>query len=69
MSLQETAEAAPAAGPDALLKDKIKQKRHREGYEEGVSVIHRPASAASFIAAERPVESLGRFTRFALVPH
>jgi len=59
---QETAEPAPIAGPDALLKDKIKQKRHREGYEEGVSVIHRPTSAASFISAERPVEALGRFT-------
>jgi hypothetical protein len=31
-------------------------------------VMHRPASAASFIAAERPVEALGRFTRCALSP-
>ena len=56
-------------GPDALLKDKIKQKRHREGYEEGVSVMHRPASAASFVAAERPVEALGRFTRCGASTH
>ena len=66
---QETVEATPVAGPDALLKDKIKQKRHREGYEEGVSVMHRPTSAASFVAAERPVEALGRFTRCGLGAH
>jgi AdoMet-dependent rRNA methyltransferase SPB1 len=28
-------------GPEALLKQKIKQKRHREGYEEGLSSSHR----------------------------
>ena len=62
---QETAAPAPSAGPDALLKEKTKQKRMREGYEEGISLAHRPASAASFIAAEKPVEVLGRFTRCA----
>jgi AdoMet-dependent rRNA methyltransferase SPB1 len=24
-------------GPEALLREKIKQKRHREGYEDGLS--------------------------------
>lgn len=28
-------------GPEALLKQKIKQKRHREGYEDGLSSSHR----------------------------
>jgi AdoMet-dependent rRNA methyltransferase SPB1 len=28
-------------GPEALLKQKIKQKRHREGYEEGLSSSHK----------------------------
>ena len=54
-----------SAGPDALLKEKTKQKRQREGYEEGISTTARPASAASFLASEKPVEALGRFTRYA----
>ena len=52
-----------SAGPDALLKEKTKQKRHRDGYEEGISTTARSASAASFLASEKPVEALGRFTR------
>lgn len=28
-------------GPEALLRDKIKQTRHREGYEEGLSSSHK----------------------------
>ena len=52
-----------SAGPDALLKEKTKQKRQREGYEEGISTTARPASAASFLASEKPVEALGHFTR------
>lgn len=62
-ALQETAEPVLSAGPDALLKEKTKQKRQREGYEEGISTTARPASAASFLASEKPVEALGRFTR------
>lgn len=60
---QETAEPVVSAGPDALLKEKTKQKRHRDGYEEGISTTARLASAASFLASEKPVEALGRFTR------
>jgi len=52
-----------SAGPDALLKEKTKQKRHRDGYEEGISTTARLASAASFLSSEKPVEALGRFTR------
>jgi len=28
-------------GPEALLKLKVKQKRHREGYEDGISSSHK----------------------------
>jgi hypothetical protein len=28
-------------GPEALLKQKIKQKRHREGYDDGLSSSHK----------------------------
>lgn len=28
-------------GPEALMRQKIKQRRHREGYEEGLSVVHK----------------------------
>ena len=50
-------------GPDALLKQKIKQKRFREGYEEGLSTTHKELSAAAFIASDKPVELLGQYTR------
>ena len=50
-------------GPDALLKQKIKQKRFRDGYAEGLSSLHRQTSAAAFIASDNPVEMLGQFTR------
>jgi hypothetical protein len=32
---------AQVMGPEALLKQKIKQKRHREGYEDGLSSSHK----------------------------
>ena len=53
-------------GPDALLKQKIKQKRFREGYEEGLSTMHKPSSAAAFILSDAPVEMLGQFSQFVL---
>lgn len=61
--LQEIQGAPKAGGPDALLRQKVKQKRFREGYEEGLSTLHRPASAAAFVASEQPVEMLGQYTR------
>ena len=60
---QEVAEPAKVMGPDALLKQKIKQKRFRDGYAEGLSSLHRQTTAATFIASEHPVEMLGQFTR------
>jgi Domain of unknown function (DUF3381) len=60
---QEVAEAPRAMGPDALLKQKVKQKRFRDGYEEGLSTTHRSSSAAAFVLSDSPVEMLGRFTR------
>lgn len=63
---QEVAEAPKVMGPDALLKQKIKQKRHREGYEDGVSLMSKTVSAAAFVGADNPVEMLGQYTTLAL---
>lgn len=63
LALQEVADAPKKMGPDALLKDKFKTSRQRSGYEDGVSLAHRPAPAAGFILSENPVEMLARFTR------
>ena len=53
-------------GPEALIRDKIKQKRHREGYEDGLSSSHKAASALAFIASDSPVEMLGQYTKLVL---
>ena len=50
-------------GPDALLRAKVKQKRFRDGYEEGLSTTHRATSAAAFVLSEAPVEMLGQYSR------
>lgn len=53
-------------GPEALLKQKIKQKRHREGYDDGLSSSHKAAAAAAFIMSDTPVEMLGQATQLVL---
>lgn len=53
-------------GPDALLKQKVAQKRFREGYEEGASSTHRALPAATFVMGDSPVEMLGQFTQIAV---
>lgn len=53
-------------GPEALLKMKIKQTRHREGYEDGLSTTHKSSSAAGFLASDTPVEMLGGVTQLAI---
>ena len=53
-------------GPDSLLRQKVKQKRFREGYEAGLSSTHRAASALAFIMSDAPVEMLGQYSRCAL---
>eukprot|EP00891_Asterochloris_glomerata_P005220 jgi/Astpho2/5220/fgenesh1_pm.00074_%23_11_t len=62
----EIQEVPKIMGPDALLKQKIKQRRHREGYEEGLSSTYRPLPAAAFITSDKPVELLGLHSRFVL---
>eukprot|EP00798_Chlamydomonas_sp_ICE-L_P025161 gene25161-10792_t len=62
----DVAEPKKNMGPDALLKMKIKQKRQREGYEEGLSTSHKVASALSFLVSDSPVEMLGNCTLLAL---
>ncbi len=53
-------------GPDALIRQKIKQVRHREGYDEGLSSSHKTVSALAFIATDSPVEMLGQYTQMVL---
>lgn len=38
-----------------------KQKRHRDGYVEGITVLHKEGSASDFIASEKPVDFLGTY--------
>eukprot|EP00850_Spirogloea_muscicola_P022017 SM000273S10227 [mRNA] locus=s273:79062:83446:+ [translate_table: standard] len=47
----------PAKPTDVLAK--TKQKRHRDGYEEGVSLVHTTATVTEFVASDKPVELLG----------
>lgn len=56
-------EAPRIEGPDALLRAKDKQKRFREGYEEGISTTHKEISALDFIQRDNPVELLGKYTK------
>ncbi|CAH9100563.1 unnamed protein product [Cuscuta europaea] len=39
-----------------------KQKRHRDGYEDGVSILRKVCSAADFIWSEAPLDLLGSVT-------
>ena len=50
-------------GPDSLLRQKVKQKRFREGYEDGLSSTHKATSALAFVTSDTPVEMLGQFSR------
>ncbi|KAK9814670.1 hypothetical protein WJX72_009544 [[Myrmecia] bisecta] len=63
---QDVKEVPRNMGPDALIKMKMKQKKFREGYEEGLSTTHKQTSAVAFITASNPVEMLGQFSKFLL---
>ncbi|PNH12762.1 AdoMet-dependent rRNA methyltransferase spb1 [Tetrabaena socialis] len=67
---QDMVEPKKVMGPEALLRQKIKQRRFREGYEEGFSTSRRETSALAFLISDAPVEMLGNFTELALEgPH
>eukprot|EP00967_Tisochrysis_lutea_P151398 scaffold294438_cov18-Tisochrysis_lutea.AAC.1 len=51
---QEVADAPRVMGPEALLRQKIKQHRHRGGYEDGLSTMHKVVPALAFLAASAP---------------
>jgi AdoMet-dependent rRNA methyltransferase SPB1 len=61
--VQEVVQEVQPTGPDALLRTKNKQKRQRQGYEDGLSTTHKAVSAAAFVVAESPLELLGTCTR------
>ncbi|KAG2312133.1 hypothetical protein Bca52824_023690 [Brassica carinata] len=53
------------AEPNRMVVDVLKgskQKRNRDGYEDGESVLRKVASAAEFIWSEKPIEILGSVT-------
>ena len=56
-------EAPKIEGPDALLRAKDKQRRFREGYEEGISTTHKEVGAHEFIRGDGAVEMLGKYTK------
>jgi len=60
---QEVDDGPRAMGPDALLKLKTKQRRFREGYEEGISTTHKALSAVHFVLSQRAPELLGGATQ------
>ncbi|KAG1672818.1 hypothetical protein FOA52_004622 [Chlamydomonas sp. UWO 241] len=62
----DVTDAPRIMGPESLLKDKIKQTRHREGYEDGISTTFKVASALAFITSDTHVEMLGKMTRLAI---
>lgn len=53
-------------GPDALARGKMKQRRHRDGYEEGVTNLRKETSAVAFVTGDNPVEMLGIYNKFHL---
>eukprot|EP00955_Chlamydomonas_euryale_P107702 365795-Chlamydomonas_euryale.AAC.11 len=63
---QDVSDAPRVMGPEALIRDKIKQTRHREGYQEGISTTFKSTSAVAFVISDTPVEMLGQMTKFAI---
>jgi AdoMet-dependent rRNA methyltransferase SPB1 len=63
---KEVEEPPKVAGPDALIRAKVKQKRNREGYEEGLSSGHKPLDGVAFVLGDRPIEMLGNYTTIKL---
>ncbi|GAB2213036.1 hypothetical protein Droror1_Dr00021050 [Drosera rotundifolia] len=45
-----------------VLREKTKQKRHRDGYEEGLSIVRKVTSAANFVWSDNYLEILGTMT-------
>lgn len=64
--MQEVSEVKKVMGPEALLRMKVKQRRFREGYQEGLSTSHKSLSALGFLVSDTPVEVLGQFTQISL---
>jgi len=64
--LQEFSSGSKARMPDAMLKKQGKKlhRRHREGYEEGISTTFKSTSIMTFVKAEDPVQALGLYTQF-----
>ena len=63
---QEVTDAPRVGGPDALLKQKQAQRRFREGYEDGVSTLHKALPAATCVLQDRAIEALGAYTALEL---
>lgn len=68
MDVQDLEGPAQAMGPDALLKKIGKKHRHRTGYEEGTSLLHRTVSVVSFIRCKDPMPVLANTSSIVLDP-
>ena len=53
-------------GPAALLKKLGKKERHRTGYDEDTSLMHRATAAAQFVFTADPMPLLATATRLVL---
>eukprot|EP00466_Bigelowiella_natans_P016138 jgi/Bigna1/74851/fgenesh1_pg.31_\ len=55
-------DATTSEGPDVFHQKKA--KRHREGYEEGATLLYKEVEALDFIKSEVPVDMLGKYNAF-----
>ncbi len=56
----------PERAPDIFDKKAAEAKRHRGGYEDGVTLLYKEVSALDFVRSARPADVLGRCNRIVL---
>ena len=56
----------PERAPDIFDKKAAEAKRHRGGYEDGVTLLYKEVSALDFVRSAQPADVLGRCNRILL---
>lgn len=56
----------PERAPDIFDKKAAEAKRHRGGYEDGVTLLYKEVPALEFVRSARPADILGRCNRLVL---
>ena len=56
----------PERAPDIFDKKAAEAKRHRGGYEDGVTLLYKEVPALDFVRSARPADVLGRCNRIVL---